>query len=128
MSSALRILGLRPLEWLFLVLVAGAIAAMLSRSFRLHGSNAANRTALLGIYSNLTVGMPEPEAVRTVSNRLIGELKLVSLDKGIFLRMPLEWGASDWNLTVECSNRAVTSVRIRTSDGPAPIYAPKDKP
>lgn len=87
-----------------------------------------NRTTLLGIYSNLTVGMLESEASMMVSAQLTNELKLISLDEGIFLRMPLEWGASDWNLTVEFSNRAVTSVRIRTSDGPAPLNAPMDKP
>jgi hypothetical protein len=109
-------------------MATGVLVPLFFRTFRTHGGNAANRANLLGIYSNLTVGMSECDAARTVSNRLTAELKLVSLDEGLFLRMPLEWGASDWNLTVECSNRAVTSVRIRTSDGPAPLGAPRDKP
>lgn len=96
--------------------------------FRTHKSNELHRTALLQIRDAVSVGASHADVLAAYWKHRTDELRLhAESPTGWGIRMPLELGASDWNLFIEFQNGRVTAVRVRTSDGPPPKDGPKDK-
>ena len=90
--------------------------------------NAPNRTALLQLYEAVAVGSSHAEVLAAYWQHRTEELKLSAERPSAWsVRMPLEFGASDWLLLVEFRDDRVSAVRVRMSDGPPPKDGPKDK-
>ena len=96
--------------------------------FHSPSSNAPNRAALKQIYETIQVG-DSPATVRTTFERYASPTLSLHADRDSdwFVTMPTEWGASDWNLSVDFLDGKVASVKIRTADGPPPSNGPPDK-
>lgn len=96
--------------------------------FQTHKNNEPHRAALLQIHDELDLGASHSEVLaaywlhRTDSMRLLADQP-----SRWVIRMPLEFGARDWNLLLEFHDDRVTAVRVRTSDGPPPKDGPGDK-
>lgn len=96
--------------------------------FRLHKSNASNRSALLQIRNAVPLGAPHAEVLAAYWRHRTDDLRLMADQPDWWLvRMPLEWGASDWTLSITFEDDRATAIRIRTSDGPAPKDGLDDK-
>jgi hypothetical protein len=104
------------------------IAVMNRKIAQAHERNAPNRAALLAIHTNVVVGAPEAEAKGLIERFSTPQLKLGSDSEHIRVWMPFEVGAGDWCLQIHLSNGVVSAVQMRTSDGPAPVAGPADKP
>jgi hypothetical protein len=96
--------------------------------FRTRKSNEPNRTALLQIRDAVSIGASHADVLTAYWQHRTDELRLsAERPVGWSVRMPLEFGASDWMLLIEFTDGRVSAVRIRTSDGPPPEDGPKDK-
>jgi hypothetical protein len=96
--------------------------------FQPHAANAANREALVRIYSRISVGAPHEVVLQEYWSNRTSDLRLrADSSERWAVSMPSEFGASDWLLIVEFSAGKVRAVRVRTSDGPRPREAPPDK-
>jgi hypothetical protein len=90
--------------------------------------NAPNRAALLRVYEAVNVGASHPEVLAAYWQHRTDELRLHAESPTTWgIRMPMEFGASDWNLFIEFHEGGVSAIRVRTSDGPPPKDGPKDK-
>ena len=95
--------------------------------FYTHGQNAANRTAVLKIREKLRVGDGYETALRIYWEHASDDLRLYSGSPDTWsISMPHEVGAREWVLYVDFSNSKVTTLRVRTSDGPPATDAPED--
>jgi len=94
-----------------------------------HEVNTPNRAALLRMHGEIVPGSA-PADVREVYRRnATPSLKLLEHPAWPWaVRMPIEWGGTDWLLFVDFQEGRVSSVRMRTSDGPAPEGGPPDRP
>jgi hypothetical protein len=96
--------------------------------FRTHKSNEPHRAALLQVRDAISVGASHADALTAYWHHRTEELRLHAESPTAWgIRMPLEFGASDWRLRIEFQDGRVTAVRVRTSDGPPPKNGPKDK-
>ena len=113
---------------LIVVLVAWVRYFWFSEVFRLHRDNEANRAALLRVHSAVQPGASPDDVLRAYWQHRTDDLRLHADNPTRWvIRMPLEFGASDWLLWLEFKNGKVVALRMRTSDGPAPAEAPPDK-
>jgi len=112
-----------------LAITLGLSAAVVAAWFlRNQLVNPLNRAALLSLQMGLEPGQPA-EVVRE-KFRAIGNAALrlhENSPRDWFVRMPMEWGGSDWLLLVEFTDGKVSAIRVRNSDGVQPAGAPQDK-
>lgn len=96
--------------------------------FHSHKSNVPNRKALLEIRERIGIGASQAEVLSAYWQHRTDVLRLFA-DRPTdwIITMPLEFGASDWNMRIEFKDGRVTAVRVRTSDGPQPKDGPMDK-
>ena len=96
--------------------------------FRLHRHNESNRAALLRIHESIPLGAPYSDTLAAYWHHRTDDLRLSAESPTSWIvRMPLEFGASDWNLRLEFHDGRVTAIQVRTSDGPPPTDGPADK-
>jgi hypothetical protein len=96
--------------------------------FHTHKANEANRTALLHLHETTRIGASHSEVLTNYWHHRTDELRLFAENpRQWVIKMPMEFGAGDWRLMIEFTNREVRSVRIRTTDGPPPKDGAKDK-
>jgi hypothetical protein len=90
--------------------------------------NAPNRAALRQVYEAVPVGALYAEVLAAYWQHRSDDLRLFA-DRPTewAITMPVEFGASDWKLSLEFQEGRVSAIRIRTSDGPPPKDGPKDK-
>lgn len=96
--------------------------------FRSSARNAPNRAALLQIRDGVQLGATHTEVLEAYWKCRTDELQLrADWSTNWIVRMPMEFGASDWVLRIEFRDGKVTAVRARTSDGLTPKDGPTDK-
>jgi hypothetical protein len=96
--------------------------------FTTRGSNAPNRTALVAVRDAVKIGASYSDVLAAYWRLKTSDLRLHADDSARWLiRMPYEFGASDWVLRIDFQDGRVAAVRVRTSDGPAPRDGPSDK-
>jgi len=96
--------------------------------FRTHSGNESNRASLLRVYDAIQLGDSASDVLEKYWQHRSHELELRADDPAHwFIRMPSEFGAADWRLRLEFIDRKVVAVQLRTTDGPAPRDAPRDK-
>jgi hypothetical protein len=96
--------------------------------FYRHSANAANREAILRLYSTIRVGDDREAVLKAYWSQRTEDLRLhVDVPASWVVAMPGEFGATDWTLVVEFRNDKVSAVRMRTADGPRPTGGPPDK-
>jgi hypothetical protein len=121
----------RPIIVVVVLAVVGYYSWWILRSgdsFRTRASNAANRAALTHLHTEIRLGNGYEDVLRTYWRRRTPELRLHADNAAEWrVAMPLEFGASDWNLILGFHDGRVTRVTVRTSDGPAPTDAPAEK-
>lgn len=90
--------------------------------------NVPNRAALRQVYEAVPVGASHAEVLAAYWQHRSDDLRLFA-DRPTkwVITMPLEFGASDWKLSLEFQEGRVSAIRVRTSDGPPPKDGPKDK-
>jgi hypothetical protein len=92
-----------------------------------HWRNAPNRAALLKIRGKLQVGDSYEKTLRAYWRNASCDLRLNAESAETWsVVMPFEIGASDWVMYVDFSDGKVSSIRVRTSDGPTPGDGPED--
>ena len=90
-------------------------------------SNTTNRAALVAVRDAVKIGASYSDVLAAYWRLKTSDLRLHADDSAHWLiRMPLEFGASDWVLRIEFQDGRVAQVRVRTSDGPAPADGPPD--
>ena len=93
-----------------------------------HKSNEPHRMAMLQIRDAVAVGASHSDVLAAYWQHRTRALQLdAEKPVGWAVSMPLEFGAGDWVLLIEFQAGQVKAVRVRTSDGPRPKDAPKDK-
>ena len=126
-TSLARPSWLRP--QVMLAIALGLVMAAAATWFlRNQSMNQLNRTTLLSLRLGLELGQTSEVVrakVRATSN---AALRLhENSPTGWFVRMPLEWGGSDWLLRIEFKDGKVSAIRVRNSDGEQPVGSPPDK-
>lgn len=98
------------------------------RLFHSHTSNAPNRSALVQLHQAIQLDSSASE-VRELF-QLYATPQLRFHDERVadwLIRMPMEFGASDWKLLLDFRDGRVVRVRLRTADGPPPKDGLPDK-
>lgn len=98
------------------------------RVFHSHTSNTENRSALVQLYQTIQLDSSASEVRALFQRYATPQLRLK--DEGVAkwqIRMPMEFGASDWKLLLDFRDGRVVRVRLLTSDGPPPKDGPPDK-
>ncbi len=122
----MRVPRLRTFVWL--LVVAGIWWLAFVTTFRTHHGNESNRVALLRIREAIPIGAARSDCLSIYEALRTAELSLISNSAEHWLiRMPLEVGATDWNLIVEFEDDCVVAVKVRTSNSPPPHDGPPDK-
>lgn len=91
--------------------------------------NLKNKKALVAIMDNLLLG-DEKVKVREIYNQYkTNTLELVELENSWLIRMPHEFGATDWVVWIGFENNKIISLKIRLSDSKEmkPKNSPPDK-
>jgi hypothetical protein len=110
---------------LFLVIVLVILALWIRRFWFndvivLHRHNEANRSALLQIREAVSIGAPYTDVLTVYWRHRTDNLRLSADSPTTWaIHMPLEFGASDWNLRFEFRDGIITAIYIRTTDGPS---------
>jgi hypothetical protein len=90
--------------------------------------NAPNRVAIVRLHEDIDIGKSYADVLSAYWNARTDELRIRNDSPTEWaVQMPGEFGASDWTLLIEFQDGHVSAVRVRTSDGPPPKNAPKDK-
>jgi hypothetical protein len=114
-----------------IMLVIGAVwvkSFWFTEVFRTHKSNEPHRKALVEIHHAVAIGASHADVLAAYWQHQTDSLRLFAGSPTSWsITMPLELGASDWNLLFEFKDNRVVAVRVRTSDGPPPRDGPKDK-
>lgn len=114
-----------------IILVVGIVwvrSFWFTEVFRTHKSNEPHRAALLTIQDSVALGASHADVLAAYWQHRTDSLRLFAdRPANWVITMPLEFGASDWNLLIEFQDGTVSAVRVRTSDGPPPKDGPKDK-
>jgi hypothetical protein len=98
------------------------------RVFHSHASNAENRDALIQIHRAIQLGSSASEVRELYRRHATSSLGLRDERPTDWeVRMPMEFGASDWKLLIEFQEGKVIRVRILTADGPPPKSGSADK-
>jgi hypothetical protein len=96
--------------------------------FRSATRNKENRAALLQMRELINPGDSYEKVSRVFWEQRTSELWLIAENPSEWMvRMPLEFGASDWTLLITFEEGRVSKVQIRTTDGPPPKEGPEDK-
>jgi hypothetical protein len=96
--------------------------------FRTRANNEPNRKALLQIHAAVAIGAPHAEVLAAYWKHRTDGLRLVAdTPTAWWMTMPAELGATDWLLLIEFKDQRVTSVQLRTADGPPPKEGPQHK-
>ena len=98
------------------------------RVFHSHAANAANRSALVQLHQAIELGATADE-VRELFKRLATPQLELHDERATDwkIRMPMEFGATDWQLLLAFQENKVARVRLVTTDGPPPKDGPPDK-
>jgi hypothetical protein len=97
------------------------------RVFHSHTSNARNRDALVQLHQAVQVGSSASEVRDLFQRYATPELRLHDERPNDWaVRMPMEFGASDWKLLLDFLDDRVVRVRLLTADGPRPKNGPPD--
>ena len=98
--------------------------------FMPHSANAENRNALIRFHGAVNVGDDRDAVLQKYWSNQTGHLQLyVGSPERWVVRMPFEFGATDWLLLLEFRNGRVSAVRVRTSDSPRPSgFRPEEAP
>ena len=98
------------------------------RVFHSHTSNAPNRTALLQLHQAVQLGSSASE-VRDLFHRYATPQLRLHDERSTdwVIRMPMEFGASDWSLLLDFQDGRVVQVRLLTTDGLPPKDGPPNK-
>ena len=98
------------------------------RVFHSDASNASNRDALVKLHGAIEVGSSTDEVRELFQRYATAQLRLHDeRPDGWVIRMPMEFGASDWKLLLDFRDGKAVGVRLRTADGPPPADGPQDK-
>lgn len=92
------------------------------------GKNAPNRAALLSMYNAIALDATYADVLKAFWSYRTEDLKPDFNQPDYWrINIPPEFGVGDWVLEVQFKAGKAVLVRIRTSDGPAPIDGPIDK-
>lgn len=96
--------------------------------FHSHTSNAPNRAALVQLHQAIQLDSSASEVRELFQRYATPQLRLHDERVADWLiRMPMEFGASDWKLLLDFRDDRVIRVRLLTADGPPPKDGPPDK-
>lgn len=128
-SRPVKRLAIFILPALILLCLAATVGSFFY-SFTLHATNQKNRNALVKMHGVLTPGDPTAKILTTYNQYRTAELSIDARSATEQrIDMPLEFGAGNWRLVILCdpATGKITSVQMRTEDGPAPKDGPPDK-
>ena len=113
------------------VLVLGIVwvrVFLFGEVFNTHKRNKPHRAALMHIRDAIPLGASYSDVLAAYWQHRSDALN-ISIDTSTnwSVGMPMEFGASDWYLGIDFQDGNVTSLRVRTSDGPPPKDGPQDK-
>ena len=98
------------------------------RVFHSRASNAPNRDALVLLHEAIQIGTSASEVRDLFQRYATPQLRLHDeRPTDWVVRMPMEFGASDWKLLLDFRDDRVVRVRLVTADGPPPKNGPPDK-
>ncbi len=98
------------------------------RFFHSHTSNTPNRAALVQLHQAIQLDSSASEVRELFQRYATPQLRLRDEWAADWLiRMPMEFGASDWKLLLDFRDGRVVRVRLLTADGPPPKDGPPDK-
>jgi hypothetical protein len=98
------------------------------RFFHSRASNAPNRTALVQLHRAIQLDASASEVRDLFQRYATPQLTLHDERPSDWqIRMPMEFGASDWKLLLDFQDGRVIRVRLLTADGPPPEDGPPDK-
>jgi|SRR5215204_5792021 len=113
------------------VLVLGIVwvrVFLFGEVFHTHKRNQPNRAALMHIRDAIPLGASHSEVLAAYWQHRSDALKIsIETPTNWSVGMPAEFGASDWYLGIDFNDGKVTSLHVRTLDGPPPKDGPKDK-
>lgn len=120
-------------RWLLWLLVAVAVLFwtkffLFTEVFTTSSRNETNRQAILKLHNAIRTGDTREEVLRDYYTNRTDRLRL-RCDKAEewVITMPMEFGATDWQLQLEFGQDKVSSIRIRTTEGMKPGDSPDDK-
>jgi len=98
------------------------------RFFHSHTSNAPNRSALIQLHKAIQLDSSASEVRELFQRHATPQLRLHDERVADWqIRMPMEFGASDWKLLLDFRDDRVVRIRLLTADGPPPKDGPPDK-
>ncbi len=123
--------NLRLKNWaigsVIIALFLGYACVILTNFTRSPYANETNRNVMLGLWDKTGVGDSHLEVLQNYWSLPESELSLSTENADCwFVRMPGEIFASDWVLNLAFTDGRVTSVMMRSTDGPKPHGAPED--
>lgn len=96
--------------------------------FHSHASNAPNRHALVQLHQAIELGASTADVRDLFQRHATPQLKLnESYPEQWHVRMPMEFGATDWKLLLDFRDGKIVGVRLLTADGPPPKDGPPHK-
>ena len=96
--------------------------------FHSHTSNTPNRSALMQLHQAIQLDSSASEVRELFQRYATPQLRLDDERVADWqIRMPMEFGASDWKLLLDFRDGRVVRVRLLTADGPPPKDGPPDK-
>jgi hypothetical protein len=96
--------------------------------FRSHARNEPNRQALVQLHQAIQLGASSTDVRDLFQQHATRQLKLNESNPDLWhVRMPMEFGATDWTLLLDFRDGKVTGVRLHTADGPPPKSGPPHK-
>lgn len=118
-------------DGIILLLVSGFILWFFfssGRMFNSHASNAPNRDALVQLHQAIRLGASASE-VRGLFQRYATRQLTLHDERSTdwVIRMPMEFGATDWKLLLDFQDARVIRVQLLTADSPPPKDGPPDK-
>jgi hypothetical protein len=118
-------------DTLIAVCVAGSAVAILAQPIlRSQWERETHRSEVRGLYESLRTGMLRHEVEQRMQGDLYPHLQFSRGSGRVwYAESPLEFGAKNWVLLVECEEDRVLAVRVRTADSVQehPKDAPPDK-
>jgi hypothetical protein len=96
--------------------------------FHSHASNTPNRQALVQLHQAIQLGASASDVRALFQQHATPQLKLHDDNPGEwYVRMPMEFGATDWKLLLDFRDGKIVQVRLLTADGPPPRDGPPHK-
>jgi hypothetical protein len=97
--------------------------------FHSHAKNAPNRQALVQLHQAIQLGSSASDVRHLFRQHATPQLKLHDDNPAEWhVRMPMEFGATDWKLLLDFRDGKIVQVRLLMADGPPPKDGPPHKP